>query len=155
MDDTVVIDTGVLFGLISEQLEAGRDVSFTVTGMSMWPFLCSKRDQVTIRRCSGEEVKKGDVVLLQVSDDQYLLHRITDTCNTEFETTGDGNCFRDGQFPGEYIRAKVVRICRKGKEEDPLSRKWKLYAGIWNLLFPVRPALLKVLKTIGNMKHRH
>ena len=44
-----LISEHILFEEIRGQLAAGRMVSFTVTGMSMWPFLCHGRDRVVIK----------------------------------------------------------------------------------------------------------
>lgn len=38
------ISAKLLFSAISEQLAENRQAAFTVTGMSMWPFICQMRD---------------------------------------------------------------------------------------------------------------
>lgn len=38
------ITAQLLFSAISKELASHRRASFTVTGMSMWPFLCHGRD---------------------------------------------------------------------------------------------------------------
>ena len=44
-NNTMRISSEILFAAVEEQLAAGRSASFTVTGMSMWPFLCHGRDR--------------------------------------------------------------------------------------------------------------
>ena len=133
-----LISSKILFTAISEQLAEQRQAVFTVTGMSMWPFICHGRDQVVVGVCNSGSLKRGDIVLLQTPPGNYLLHRITKLKSDRFETTGDGNCFRDGYFPFSCIRAKVVKIIRKGKVIDCTSLGWKLIFRLWMFLYPIR-----------------
>ena len=57
------ISSEVLFAAIAEQLAAGRQAAFTVTGMSMWPFLCHGRDQVIVGQAERASLRRGDIVL--------------------------------------------------------------------------------------------
>ena len=132
------ISSEVLFTAIKEQLAAGRQAAFTVTGMSMWPFLCHGRDQVIVEACGEETPCRGDIVLLQTCLGNYLLHRVTKKTDTGVVTTGDGNCFRDGEFRFSCIRAKVVSLVRDGKVIGCSGWKWKVMSQIWMALFPVR-----------------
>lgn len=109
------ISANVLFPAIDELLAEGRQAAFTVTGMSMWPFLCHGRDQVIVEACQPDMLRRGDIILLQTHLGNYLLHRITRKTGNGVVTTGDGNCFRDGEFPFSRIRAKVVSLIRNGK----------------------------------------
>lgn len=98
--------------------------------------------------------KKGDIVLFQTPFKNYILHRITKKTVNGFETTGDGNCFRDGMFPYSCIKARVVKIIRKGKEIDCSSVWWKCIFHLWMFLFPIRKCLLKILRKISVVKMR-
>ena len=98
------------------------------------------------------DVKKGDIVLLQTPLGNYLLHRVTGRKTGMFETTGDGNCFRDGWFPDACLRARVVSLIRKDKTIDCSAWQWKLIFRLWMCLFPMRKPLLNLLKKIE--KHR-
>ena len=55
------ISSEILFAAVEEQLAAGRSASFTVTGMSMWPFLCHGRDRVIVTGCSPDDLAVGDI----------------------------------------------------------------------------------------------
>lgn len=138
-----LISSEILFSAISEQLNEGRQASFTVTGMSMWPFICHKRDQVIVSSCRTDLLRKGDIILLQTQLQNYLLHRITKITESGFETTGDGNCFRDGEFPFTCFRAKVTSLVHNGKKIDCDSWKWKIISRLWMALFPIRKWIFK------------
>lgn len=132
------ISANVLFPAIDELLAEGRQAAFTVTGMSMWPFLCHGRDQVIIEACQPDMLRRGDIILLQTHLGNYLLYRITRKKGDGVVTTGDGNCFRDGEFPLSRIRARVVSLVRNGKVIECRGWKWKVMSQIWMALFPVR-----------------
>lgn len=147
-----LISSSELFAVIQELLKEKKQASFTVTGMSMWPFICHGRDQVILESCEAENLRKGDIILFQTCLGNYMLHRITKKTKDGIETTGDGNCFRDGMFPYSCVKARVVRIIRKGKEIDCSSWIWKFVFRLWMILFPVRKWLLKLLRMISRRK---
>ena len=144
-----------LFNEIEKELMQGRKVKFTVTGMSMWPFICHARDQVIVESCVPEDLRVGDIILFRSPLTGYMLHRVTALRENEFETTGDGNCFRDGWFPDEFIKAKVISIIRKGKTIDCGRPWWRFLTFIWMAAFPIRGILLLTLKRIGHWKARY
>lgn len=146
------ISSKELFSAIDELLAEHKQAVFTVTGMSMWPFICHGRDQVIITGCNSKEIKKGDIVLFETILGNYMLHRITNINEYWFETTGDGNCFSDGYFENSCIHGKVVKIIRKGKTIDCDSLFWQMIFQLWMLGFPIRKYLLAVLKKISTLK---
>lgn len=136
--DKRLIPSKVLFPAIVEQLAEGRQAAFTVTGMSMWPFLCHGRDQVVVKACRPDRLRRGEIILFQTYTGDYLLHRITKITDNGFETTGDGNCFRDGEFSFRCVRAKVTCLIRDGKRIECSCWKWKFVSRLWMLLYPIR-----------------
>lgn len=122
------ISSEILFSAMEELLAEDRQAVFTVTGMSMWPFLCHGRDQVVVEKCDGSGIKKGDIVLFKILTGKYFLHRITQVGDGWFESTGDGNCFRDGKFDNSCIQARVVRLIRDGETIECDSKNGKQYS---------------------------
>lgn len=139
-----LISSKELFSAIEELLAEGRQAAFTVTGMSMWPLLCHGRDQVVVEACLPDLLRRGDIILLQTHLENYLLHRITKKTATGVVTTGDGNCFRDGEFSFSCIRAKVVSLVRNGKTVKCSGWKWNVMSQIWMALFPIRKLMFAV-----------
>ena len=152
--DKQLIASELLFTAIAEELANGHDASFTVTGMSMWPFILHGRDTVILTSCDTSQLQKGDVILFQTPLKNYMLRRITGLKDNQFETTGDGNCFRDGWFDKGCIIGKVTEIDRDGKRIDTDCFKWKMIFRIWMALFPVRSCLLELLRFAGKIKAR-
>jgi hypothetical protein len=141
-----------LFNMLLPMLEEGRNAVFTVSGMSMWPFICHGRDQVIVTACDPALLRVGDIILFRTPGGRYMLHRITALRPDAFETTGDGNCFRDGWFLRDCARAKVVSILRDGKTIDCRSWGWRAIFALWRFLFPIRRHLLRLLLWIGRYK---
>lgn len=143
-----MITSKVLFQAIQEQLAENRQAVFTVTGRSMWPFLYHRRDQVIVEKAEKETLKRGDIVLFRVSDEQYLLHRITKLSKDTFQTTGDGNYCRDMPVPYEYIIGKVCAVIRKEKKIYCNDWRWKVLSKMWMLAFPIRRPLVQMWKFV-------
>lgn len=152
MEEKRFISPQILFSAISEQLAKGRQAAFVVTGMSMWPFICHGRDKVVVEAVEPDMLKKGDIILLETKFGKYILHRITKIDGNRMETTGDGNCFRDGMFEKSCVRARVVRIVRKEKIIKCDAWRWKAIFQLWMICFPVRRVLLRALRGIGKLK---
>lgn len=144
-----LVDNESFMSAVKETLDNGYDVSFTVTGMSMWPFLTSRRDSVVIKKCDFKEIKKGDIVLFSPEAELYLLHRVTGINENSFQTTGDCNCFRDGFFSPDTLIARVETITRKGKSFSAESKAFVMLSKLWASLFPIRAHLIKFLKHIA------
>ena len=146
--ETKLISAELLFSAAEELLAEGRQVAFTVTGMSMWPFLCHRRDQVIVEACQLDTLRKGDIILFQTQLQNYLLHRITKITPHGFVTTGDGNCFRDGEFPFSCVKAKVTSLIRNGKKIKCSGWKWNTVSQLWMALFPIRKWIFKIWSRI-------
>lgn len=142
----------ILFTAISEQLACSRQAVFTVTGMSMWPFICHVRDKVIVGAVKPENLQAGDIILFQAAEEKFLLHRITHLYTDYFETTGDGNLFRDGKFPYPCVIARVNQVIRNGKTMDCNCFGWKLLSRVWMALFPVRRQMLAFVRLAGKLK---
>lgn len=109
-----LVSSDILFTAISEQLAQNRQAAFTVTGMSMWPLLCHGRDQVIVEKTDKKNVKIGDIILYRVSEERYILHRITCLKKDYFQTI------------------------------DCSQLKWSILFRIWMLLFPVRKWIFRI-----------
>ncbi|MGN0334692.1 MAG: S24/S26 family peptidase [Lachnospiraceae bacterium] len=144
----LILPNEELFDAMEELLQENYQVAFTVTGNSMWPLLCHGRDSAVMEKCSPDTLRKGDIVLFHATKDQYLFHRITSLTPELFETTGDGNCFRDGYFRRDAVIARAVKVIRKENVFELTSFRWKALARIWMALYPVRGILIRGWKYI-------
>ena len=124
-----------------------KSVTFVVRGFSMRPFLEDGRDKVIL--VPPREPKIGDVVLAEVREQTYALHRVIKIDNGLYTMRGDGNPLRMTEI---FTYDKIIGIAdgfvRKGKNVNTSSFKWRCYSAIWNILKPARRILLAIYRRI-------
>jgi hypothetical protein len=127
--------------------EGKKSVTFIVRGFSMRPFLEDGRDKVVLS--PPREPKIGDVVLAEISEKRYALHRVINVENGIYTMRGDGNPLRmTEQFTQDKIIGLADGFIRKGKFVSTGSRKWRCYSEVWNILKPLRRILLAIYRRI-------
>ena len=113
----------------------------------MRPFLEDGRDKVILT--PPREPKVGDVVLAEVREQTYALHRVIKIDNGTYTMRGDGNPLRmTEQFTYGNIIGLADGFIRKGKTVSTGSRKWRWYSATWNVLKPLRRILLAIYRRI-------
>ncbi|MBO5069686.1 MAG: S24/S26 family peptidase [Roseburia sp.] len=134
--------------VLRELLGEGKEVSLTITGNSMAPFLVHGRDVVVIANPDGNW-KKGDIALFQRKTSQYILHRI---CRVDKNGNcffiGDGQQIVEGPIAPEQIFGKIVAARRKGKWEKPGTFWWEFFRHIWLYIVPLRPICHRVYRLL-------
>ena len=127
--------------------EGKKSVTFIVRGFSMRPFLEDGRDKVVL--APPREPKIGDVVLAEISEKRYALHRVIKVENGIYTMRGDGNPLRmTEQFTQDKIIGLADGFIRKGKFVSTDSRQWRCYSAVWNILKPLRRILLAIYRRI-------
>ncbi len=108
----------------------------------MRPYLEDGRDKGLLTQPPAT-LRRGDVILAQLPDQRYALHRIICIQGDNITMQGDGN------LTPEYItRADVIAIAigfyRKGRThlERTDSLRYRLYWYLWLFLRPLRRWLL-------------
>ena len=124
-----------------------KSVTFVVRGFSMRPFLEDGRDKVIL--APPREPKIGDVVLAEVREQTYALHRVIKINDGTYTMRGDGNPLRmTEEFTYDRIVGVADGFIRKGKTIYTCSRKWRCYSAVWNILKPLRRILLAIYRRL-------
>ena len=123
---------------------------YKTRGVSMRPLLKEGRDLVTIRTFDGR-LKKYDVPLYRRRDGGYLLHRIIEVKPDHYVIRGD-NTFVKEHVPDKELVGVLVAFKRKGKDFTVDSRGYRLYAKVWNFIYPVRWLTHKCRRFCGRIK---
>lgn len=127
--------------------EGKKSVTFIVRGFSMRPFLEDGRDKVILAPPRTPQL--GDVVLAEVREKTYALHRVIKIDSDTYTMQGDGNPL---SMTEEFTTDKIVGIAdgfiRKGRKVSTESRKWRIYSAIWKALKPFRRILLAIYRRI-------
>lgn len=130
-------------GMSIEQLlkQQGYHIS-TTSGSSMYPMLRDRRDTIIVYAVEGR-LKKYDVPLYKAGGN-YILHRIIEVKPDYYVVRGD-NCFQKEIVRDEQIIGVLTEVYRGEKKVHLQGLGYKLYARLWNMLYPIR-CIVKRLK---------
>ena len=139
-----VLDTQEFLDMICELLDQGQThVTIPVAGGSMVPFLHSG-DTVCLDLLHRPP-KRGDILLYQRANGQYVLHRIYKILpQGQYLLLGDSQMTPE-PVGKDQLRAKVAFV-RIGEETcRPGSFRWWFFAVPWLRLARWRPQIAKLL----------
>ena len=143
---TVPIPMEELAKLLKLQLDDSGTAQLIVTGMSMWPMLTNRRDQVTLA-LPPETYCKGDLILYRRDCGSYVLHRIVRIAKDgTFICSGDNQWLPEKVCP-QQVFAIVTAFCRKGIHYPVTHCGYRCYVSVWVTMFPLRRPIL-VLKNL-------
>ena len=137
------IDTKSYLDTLCSIADTGKTVSTIVSGGSMIPFLGSNRDYAFLET-PKRPLKKGDIVLFERKNGDYILHRIKSIKKDGLYLLGDRQYKPEGPLNPSCVRCVVVSVKRKNKILTPENIIWKFYSKIWlNVVF-LRPFIFKI-----------
>ena len=109
------VDIEEYLPVLMDLTRQGHEVSLTITGGSMTPFLAHGRDQVLFRKPDGP-LKRGDMAFFRRTTGAYILHRV---CRVDrqgsYYLVGDGQWKVEGPIAPEQAFGVVTGVCRKGR----------------------------------------
>ena len=147
-----IVDIYTYMPVLQELLSQGKEVSITITGNSMSPFLIHGRDEILISPPS-DAWKKGDMAFFQRSNGKYIMHRIC--CvekNGDCFFVGDAQQMIEGPIQPSQIFGKVISAKRKGRWIGPGDFWWEFFEHIWINMIPFRPICIKFYTKIWHGK---
>lgn len=149
-DNKKIVDIYTYMPVLQELLSEGKEVSITVTGNSMSPFLIHGRDRILIAPPDGNW-KKGDMAFFIRTNGQYVMHRIC--CvdkNGNCFFVGDAQQYIEGPIEPAQIFGKITSVQRKGKWIGPDDFWWRFFEKIWINIISMRT----LFRTIYEMMKR-
>lgn len=149
---TRLIPMRELAQILSLQLEKGGQAKLTVTGCSMVPMLYGYRDWVMLVPADAP-CKRGDVILYQRENGQYVLHRIIALSGQDYICSGDNQAMRE-PVSREQVMAVVESFCRKGKRYTGKAVSYRIYKWIWVNLFCFRKPYIFVRRKLGQIRKK-
>lgn len=101
--------------VLTDLLDAGRNVRFKPVGTSMGPFI-RQGDAVKVRPCSPTDFAFGDIVLFAAGKETYRVHRIVGSFRVNGRafiiTRGDASPDADTPISPEDILGKVSAVTK-------------------------------------------
>ena len=142
----------LIFPVIEEIIKNGQTAKIKVSGTSMYPLVQHRRDSVVLKRAG--ELKMGDVPLFKRADGHYVLHRIVKIKDGKFGTMGDFETEVEYPVMKDAVVAVAEGFYRKGRYISCESLWYKIYWRVWNVLRPVRPLMIKIIRLIGKTRKK-
>lgn len=138
-----ILDTKSYLDTVCELLRSGHThVPVRIAGTSMTPFL-DPGDTVFLD-LPDRSVEKGDVILFQRFNDQYVLHRVVGVFpDGTLELLGDAQIRSEPVHPSR-VRAVVTGARRGEKLLGPDSLRWRFFRGPWQRCRKLRPWVNRV-----------
>lgn len=145
--------TKEMLPIINELLQDGKRVRITVTGMSMYPFLCEHRDLVELSRANSSHIKRGDIILFQRRSGEYVLHRVILKKGRNCYIAGDAQYWLERIDLRKQMLARVNAVWRNHKKYECGSLTWRLLSQAWMLLLPIRPYVIAAYQGLRRLCH--
>lgn len=134
----------VLIDIVNED----KEVSLLISGNSMSPFLCHKRDYIIMSKPKAP-FKRGQMVFYIRDNGQYVMHRIHHIDkNGNLFIVGDAQIYIEGPIRQNQVFAVINKAVRKGKNIEKGDFWWNFFEKIWIRIVPLRPYIVKLYSLI-------
>ena len=137
---------------IEERLAVDGYCVQTTVGMSMYPMLRNRRDRVIIRPVGKERLRRWDLPLYRRPDGKYVLHRIIAVRDGYYVIRGD-NTYAKERVPDEWIVGVMTEFYRGTRHVKAEQKGYRLYAAVWQTIYPIRRFLLALRRLASRVKH--
>lgn len=117
----------------------GKTVQIFPQGYSMYPLFIPGRDAAILQGIKPSELKRGDVALYRRDHGILVLHRVFRISREGFYMVGDNQSVVEGPLQPEQFYGRLVAFVRNGKKISVRHPVYRLAAGLWLILFPLRP----------------
>lgn len=141
-----VMPNDVLLAEVSRLVAEGEKVTLHTKGNSMLPFIRGGKDSVVLER--PQTLAPGMIVLAELSEGIYVLHRIISVSGDKVVLMGDGNLKGCETCRVSDVKALATVILKNGKEIDCRGRRHMRRSRIWKRLLPARRWILAVYRRI-------
>lgn len=125
------LDNAPFFAEVREMLASGRKVVIRAKGWSMLPLIWDDRDSITLAPLTEASFAIGRVVLAQMGDRRYIVHRIAGIKGERFTLRGDGNPYQYEYCHRDQLVAELVAVCRDGQDIELGSARWRRFQRLW------------------------
>ncbi len=138
-----------LIPIIRELLRTGQKIRLRVAGSSMYPFI-KDGDVIEIeepRSCP----RRGDVLLVRVCEDNYVIHRVVKVDGEYFYLRGDAQQGLQGPFRQRDVVGRVLAIYRDGRRYVLERGFLRIMSLLWTYITPSRKVSIVLAKVIDRV----
>ena len=148
-----IVDIHTYLPVLIDIIKSGKDVSVTVTGSSMAPFLAHLRDSIIVSP-PPRQFHRGDMVFFQRQDSSYVMHRIHHLKEGKLYLVGDNQTEIEGPIDPEQVFGIVRKVIRNGKLLQKGDFWWDFFEKGWIPIVPLRPAAVKAVSIVYKLRNR-
>ena len=148
-----IVDIHTYLPVLIDIIKSGKDVSVTVTGSSMAPFLAHLRDSIIVSP-PPRQFHRGDMVFFQRQDGSYVMHRIHHLKEGKLYLVGDNQTEIEGPIDPEQVFGIVRKVIRNGKLLQKGDFWWGFFEKAWIRIVPLRPAAVKAVSIVYKLRNR-
>ena len=121
-------------------------VTIRLEGNSMMPLIRRGKDPVTIAALQ-RPLRIGDVVLVVIGAERYVVHRVWKFNGTAIRTLGDNCVIPDPWIPQECVLGQAIFYSRNNVKHRLDTTAARLWGRVWMAVFPIRKHCIQ-LKSI-------
>ena len=125
-------------------------VTIRLEGNSMMPLIQRGKDPVTIAALQ-RPLRIGDVVLVVIGEERYVVHRVWKINGTEIRTLGDNCVIPDPWIAQDCVLGQAVLYSRNNVRHRLDTTAARLWGRVWMAVFPFRKCLIR----LKNIVRRH
>ena len=124
--------------VMAEVMQAGGEVTFTPSGVSMLPMLRDRKDKVVLVKAEFP-LKKYDLPLYRRDNGSFILHRVVEVKKDgTYVMCGDNQWIREYEISDKNIIGLVRAFERNGKHYECTDRAYIFYCKFWDFIYPLR-----------------
>lgn len=146
--ETKVIQNSLFFKEIANRITHDERVRMRAKGNSMLPLIRDGKDEIVLEKPNKQSFQKGRLLLVQLADKRYLLHRVKKIDDTHILLQGDGNLSILESCNRDDVIAEATTVIRSGKAIKTGSFKWNLYRYLWPKSYLLRRIGLAIYRRI-------
>lgn len=139
----------LFFAEVEQLISQGENVTITIKGNSMRPWLQNSKHKVIVKPLAGSILQCGDIALFRYKG-KHILHRVVKIENDKITFSGDGNIGIKEQASKDDVIALVESIITpSGRVIECNSNEWKTKSKLW-LALPqfARRIILGILRRL-------
>ena len=139
----------LFFAEVEQLISQGENVTITIKGNSMRPWLQNSKHKVIVRPLADSILQCGDIALFRYKG-KHILHRVVKIENDKITFSGDGNIGIKEQASKDDVIALVESIITpSGRVIECNSNEWKTKSKLW-LALPqfARRIILGILRRL-------
>lgn len=139
----------LFFAEVEQLISQGENVTITIKGNSMRPWLQNSKHKVIVRPLADSILQCGDIALFRYKG-KHILHRVVKIDNDKITFSGDGNIGIKEQASKDDVIALVESIITpSGRVIECNSNEWKTKSKLW-LALPqfARRIILGILRRL-------